>query len=218
VRNAVDTTAPRAGAGSAPSGEGCLIAIASFGVIVGWGRDATARPPWPGSGLPFAGEIAADQTWYAWRVSGANHRELGRSTMVHPDIASVLSAIKEFRVNIDKAVLSFTITPAGGHWTWRMVIDGEPAATSSRSYFRQRECAYAATAFTAAIEVATIPTVPGRQQRALQMNGRRTPHGEVAYGLPAPAESLNPHLASIPNGRRHDTWRGCDDAEFTDHS
>lgn len=167
---------------------------------MGWGRDDEARPGWPGQGLPFTGETSPDETWYAWRLSGANHRELGRATAVQPDLASARLAIVEFRSTIDRAVLSFVIAPTGGHWTWRMIIDGVPAAVSSRSYFRQRECAYAATAFTAAVDVATVPTVADKRHRTHQMNGRRTPHGEVAYGLPAPTESPDPPL-SVDLGR-----------------
>jgi hypothetical protein len=143
-----------------------LITAASFGVIAGWGTDALARPPWPGQGQPFAGRVATDGTWYAWRVCGANHRELGRGSSVHPDLEAALRSVEDLRANAGSAVISYAIAPSGGLWSWRMTIDAEPVATSSRAYFRQREAAYAAAAFTAAIAVAVIPTVSSRRHRS----------------------------------------------------
>jgi hypothetical protein len=165
--------------------EGRPITAASFGVIAGCGTAAAARPPWPGQGQVFAGKAAADGSWFAWRVCGANHRELGRGVMVHPRLESALSAIEHLRTHLDLAVLSYLITPSGGQWTWRLAIDAEPVATSSRAYYRQREAAYAAAAFTAAVPVAVVPTVATRRHVPAQMNSRGTPNGEVAYG-PSP--------------------------------
>lgn len=71
----------------------------------------------------------------------------------------MLAAIDHLRAHLDRAVLSYVITPSGGQWTWRLTIDAELAATSSRAYFRQREAAYAATAFAAAVPVAVVPTM-----------------------------------------------------------
>jgi hypothetical protein len=99
-------------------------------------------------------------------VCGANHRELGRSSSVHPDVASALRAIEHLQANIAHAVLSHVITTSAGIWAWRMTIDAAPVATSSRAYFRQRECAYAAAACVAAIAGAAIPTLSGRRPRA----------------------------------------------------
>jgi hypothetical protein len=174
--------------------------VATFGVIEGSGIDGAAHPTWPGQGQPFAGETAPDGSWYAWRVSGANHRELGRGMTVHPDLAGVLRAIVELRDGLDRAVLSYITAPAGAHWTWRLVIDSQSIAMSSRTYFRQRECAYAAAAFMEAVRAAPIPTVAGRRHRAFQVNERRTPNDQGAYGLPAQTESQDPPL-SVNLGR-----------------
>jgi hypothetical protein len=150
--------------------EGRHITAASFGVIAGYGTAAAAHPPWPGQGQVFAGRAAADGSWYAWRVCGANHRELGRSVKVHPRLESALSAIEQLRAHLDRAVLSYLIAPSGGQWTWRLTIDTESVATSSRAYFRQREAAYAAAAFTAAVGVAVVPTVATRRHVPVQID------------------------------------------------
>jgi hypothetical protein len=189
----------RPGRGALP-GEGRLITVASFAVIEGVGRDDDAHPTWPGQGQPFTGETADDGSWYAWRVSGANHRELGRGTEVYADLLAVLNAIETFQGCIDRVALSFLIAPPGSHWTWRMSLDGRLVAMSSRAYYRQRECAYGATVFTASVRVAPIPTLSGRRQRSLQMNERRTPNDQGAYGLPAQAESPGDPL-SVNLGR-----------------
>ena len=164
------------------------------------GSDDDARPTWPGQGQSFTGNTAADGSWYAWRVSGANHRELGRGLEVYPDLDGVLSAIEALQSGIDRTVLSLIIAPAGGHWTWRMSLDGRLVAMSSRAYYRQRECAYAAAAFTTSVRVAPVPNVSGRRRRAAQMNDRRTPNDQAAYGLPSQAESAAPPL-SVNLGR-----------------
>jgi hypothetical protein len=171
-------------------GEGWHITLASFAVIEGWGTAAVARPPWPGQGQPFTGEVAADGGWYAWRLSSANHRELGRGIAVHASLESVLGSLLHLRANAPRAVISYSIAPSGGLWTWRLSIDALATATSSRAYHRQREAAYAAAAFTAAVRIAVIPTVACRRHRSAQMNNRRTPNGEAAYGPSAPFETL----------------------------
>jgi hypothetical protein len=176
------------------------ITVASFAVIEGVGRDGDAHPTWPGQGQAFTGETADDGSWYAWRVSGANHRELGRGTEVYPDLLGVLGAIEAFQRAIDRVTLGFLIAPPGGHWTWRMSLDGRLVAMSSRAYYRQRECAYAATAFTASVRVAPIPTISGRRHRAPQVNERRTPNDQAAYGLPSQTESPGAPL-SVNLGR-----------------
>jgi hypothetical protein len=137
--------------------------------------------------------VAADGGWFAWRLSSANHRELGRGIAVHASLESVLGSLLYLRANAFRAVLSYAIAPSGGLWTWRLSIDTVAAATSSRAYYRQREAAYAAAAFTAAVTVAVVPTVAGRRHRGAQMNNRRTPNGEAAYGPSSPFEtSLSP--------------------------
>jgi hypothetical protein len=109
--------------------------------------------------------------------------------LVHPRLDAALHAIEELRVHLDRGVLSYVIAPAGGQWGWRLTIDARPVAMSSREYFRQREAAYAATAFLAAVPVAVVPTVATRRHVPAQMNNRRTPNGEVAYGPAPPFET-----------------------------
>jgi hypothetical protein len=169
--------------------EGWHITLASFAVIEGWGTAAVARPPWPGQGQPFTGEVAADGGWYAWRLSSANHRELGRGIAVHASLESVLASLRRLRANAARAVISYAIVPSGGLWTWRLTIDAAPIAISSRAYYRQREAVYAAAAFMAAVTVAVIPTVAGRRHRGAQVNNRRTPNGGAAYGPSSPLET-----------------------------
>jgi hypothetical protein len=169
--------------------EDSLITLASFAVVEGWGTAAVARPPWPGQGQPFTGEVAADGGWYAWRLCSANHRELGRGVTVHASLESVLGSLTYLRSNADRGVIGYLIAPSGGLWSWRMTIDAVSTATSSRAYYRQREAAYASAAFLAAVTVAVIPTVAGKRHRGAQMNNRRTPNGEAAYGPSSPFET-----------------------------
>ncbi|HWA66161.1 MAG TPA: hypothetical protein VG899_07310 [Mycobacteriales bacterium] len=97
-----------------------------------------------------------DGSWFAWRLTGANHRELGRSCRVFPDLASARDDAARLRERVGEAEVSVLTVPRTGTWGWRLRLDGVAVATSSRGYARHRECTYNASTFVAAAAVADL--------------------------------------------------------------
>ena len=127
-----------------------------FLFVVGVGRGPEAHPVWPDVHQSFEGEVDADESWVAWRLTGANHRELGRSSRVFPDLATARADAIALHERIDEAQAHILTVPHTGTWGWRLRLDDVPVATSSRGYARHRECTYNVAAFMAASAVAEL--------------------------------------------------------------
>lgn len=124
--------------------------------VLGVGEGAAAHPVWPDLHQHFVGEVDVDGSWFAWRLTGANHRELGRSCRVFPDLASARDDAARLRERVSEAEVSVLTVPRTGTWGWRLRLDGVAVATSSRGYARHRECTYNASTFVAAAAVADL--------------------------------------------------------------
>ncbi len=124
--------------------------------VLGVGEGAAAHPVWPDLHQPFEGEVDVDGSWFAWRLTGANHRELGRSCVVYPDLAAARRAAETLRNRVHEAEMTVLTVPRTGTWGWRLRLDGKPVATSSRGYARHRECTYNASTFVAAAAIADL--------------------------------------------------------------
>jgi len=164
--------------------------------LAGAGRGGDARPPWPGLHNPFDGEVDATGRWVAWRLVGANHRELGRSTVVFPTLDRARAAVGMLAVRIADLDGQVRTGAPGGAWTWRVALDDLPVATSSRSYSRQREAAYNIAAFLAAVPLARLATTvvgssrPDRGARSGPVvNVRCTPDDQLPHVSEAASES-----------------------------
>jgi hypothetical protein len=93
----------------------------------------------------------------AWRLLGANNRELGRSPLWYPDLDSCREAVRLLKRDIDGVTSAITaVTLPGGAWSWRMAVSGRPVAVAGRPYHRHRECAYNLSHFVAAVPTAQI--------------------------------------------------------------
>jgi hypothetical protein len=125
-----------------------------FLFVLGFGEGVAAHPVWPDHHQPFEGEVDQDGSWFAWRLTGANHRELGRSSRVYPDLGSARDAVRWLQSGIERAAVAIVTVPRTSIWGWRLRIDDQPVATSCRGYARQRECNYNAAAFLAAAAIA----------------------------------------------------------------
>jgi hypothetical protein len=125
-----------------------------FLFVLGVGQGVAAHPVWPDLYQPFEGEVDADGSWFAWRLTGANHRELGRSSRVYPDLAAAQAAALHLRKRISESEVTIVTVPRTGMWGWRLRLDDLSVATSSRGYARHRECTYNVSAFLSAAAVA----------------------------------------------------------------
>jgi len=130
-----------------------------FLLVAGVARDRRSRPAWPDASSPLLGDVAPDGTWLSWRLTGSNHRELGRAVMVYPDSVGVHEAINELRAGLFSLDHLVAASPRDGRWTWRLLLAGTPVATSGRPYARHRECVYNLEAFRAAVADAEINEV-----------------------------------------------------------
>jgi len=140
-----------------------------FLFVVGVGRGPEAHPVWPDVHQQFEGELDHDGSWVAWRLTGANHRELGRSARVFPDLARARHDASIVHERIVEAQAQILTVPHTTTWGWRLQLDGVPIATSSRGYSRHRECTYNVSAFVAAASIAELSD--GDPPRAWQLTG-----------------------------------------------
>jgi len=74
-----------------------------------------------------------------WRLISANNRELGRCTEPFLDLVACTAAVERLRDCIDAADELVLQDPTGG-WRWRLLLQSQPVAGSSRAYLRRVEC------------------------------------------------------------------------------
>jgi hypothetical protein len=127
-----------------------------FLFVVGVGRGPEAHPVWPDVHQAFEGDLDADGSWVAWRLTGANHRELGRSSRVFADLKAARTDAVVLHERVAEAQANILTVPHTGTWGWRLRLDDLPVATSSRGYARHRECTYNVAAFMAAASIAEL--------------------------------------------------------------
>lgn len=83
-----------------------------------------------------------DSAWVAWRLVGANNRELGRSGETFADITDCRAAIARTCAQLTSCPPGMMADPSTGSWYWRLDVGPETLAVSGRAYQRQRECSY----------------------------------------------------------------------------
>jgi hypothetical protein len=142
-----------------------------FLFVVGVGRGAEAHPVWPDVHQQFEGDLDADGSWVAWRLTGANHRELGRSSQVFADLTQARAHATDLHARIAETDVHILTVPHTGTWGWRLRLDEVAVATSSRGYARHRECTYNVAAFMAAAQVAELSD--GLPARSWQLTADR---------------------------------------------
>jgi hypothetical protein len=120
------------------------------------GQGAEAHPIWPDVHQPFTGDVDKDGSWVAWRLTGANHRELGRSARVFTDLTQARLDAVALNEHIAEVQAQILTVPHTGTWGWRLQLNGISVATSSRGYSRHRECTYNVSAFVSAASIAGL--------------------------------------------------------------
>jgi hypothetical protein len=90
----------------------------------------------------------------AWRLVGANNRELGRSARTYPNVTACKEAVADLLLHLDVARSHLAINTDTGLWIWRLDIGDQWIAVAGRSYQRRRECLYNVTRFIAAAPTA----------------------------------------------------------------
>ncbi|MDW5324447.1 hypothetical protein [Plantactinospora sp. KLBMP9567] len=117
-----------------------------------------------------------------WMLVSPNNRKLGRGEVGYRTYVECWAAVKRLREQHHRASALALTDEFTGQWAWRLDLDGETVAISSRSYLRARECNYNLERFLAAIPLAEI--VEGTR---LVRKGRRVaPQGGQPAGPAAP--------------------------------
>lgn len=103
----------------------------------------------PGESGEPAGEILT------WMLVSPNHRPLGRAATHFDDDEACREAAAGLRAQSARVRAAAAVEP-GGHWVWRVDLDGTTAAVSTRTYLRQQECHYSLRRFLEALPVAEL--------------------------------------------------------------
>ncbi|MEU3452535.1 hypothetical protein ABZ671_02855 [Micromonospora sp. NPDC006766] len=99
---------------------------------------------------------ASERESILWMLVSPNNRQLGRSASYHGVYADSHQAVLDLRQNLDRVVLLESLVERTGQRIWRLKLDGQAVAVSSRSYFRARECTYNLERFMEAVPQAEI--------------------------------------------------------------
>lgn len=130
----------------------------------------------------------------AWRLVGANNRELGRSARPYADATTCRAAVTFLREHLDEADSLLANSSNTGLWIWRLNIGEQWMAVAGRSYLRRRECQYNLAQFVAEAPTATFPTA---------ISGRSEARGRPRTDLQSPPSGLLPiSMSTSPNQAR----------------
>jgi hypothetical protein len=124
--------------------------------VLGVGEGAQAHPVWPDVYHRFAGVLSPDGSWVAWRLTGGNHRELGRSARVFPNVEQARDDALMLHERISEAEAVVSAVPHTTAWGWQLHVDDTSVATSSRGFARHRECVDNVVRFSEAAEAAEL--------------------------------------------------------------
>jgi hypothetical protein len=113
-----------------------------------------SRVSWPNEPSEWSAENqapAATHSWSAWRLLGANNRELARSHGTYADVASCAAAIRHLQSVADQLIAAFRPGFQTGRWYWQASVDGVPLAISARPFGWRRDCEHNFDQFVAAL-------------------------------------------------------------------
>jgi len=131
------------------------------------------------SGLAARPDFERKDGWYAWRLVGANNRELGRSVTTFPSYPECRDAATNVQKQIDHLSPCLLTDAASGRWTWRADIAGEPVASCQRWFDRERTCRASLGNFIDSIAAAEFaPDVTPLRDRGAPDPGRPASGGK----------------------------------------
>ena len=118
-----------------------------------------ARISRPGEWATGRQPVAATHCSSAWRLLGANNRELARSFTTYPDAGSCAAAIKYLQTASDRLVPAFLPGLRRGRWFWQTAVDDVPLAASARSFALRRDCEQNFEQFLAVVSAGVVVTI-----------------------------------------------------------
>ena len=111
--------------------------------------------------------------WCAWRLMGANNREIGRSARTFSTFHECYQAAREIQQSLDGVVTTVRHDDTHNLWAWRAKLDGVNIASSGRLYQRFRECQANVAQFIELMPVAitAYDVAPARGSASMRANG-----------------------------------------------
>jgi hypothetical protein len=115
-----------------------------------------SRVSWPGDWCTDQAPATATHSWSAWRLLGANNRELARSFTTYPDPESCAAAIRYLQSASDRLVPAFLPGLRLGRWYWQTAVNEVPLAASARSFGLRRDCEQNLAQFLVAVATGVV--------------------------------------------------------------
>ena len=113
-----------------------------------------------------------------WMLVSPNNRPLGCASQFFPSYESCRESVQFLRDQHGRLTGMATAVEEKGRWAWRVDVDGQTVAVSSRTYLRQQECDYNLRRFLEAVPVARLVTlVRNVRSRRLPASGDSAPVG-----------------------------------------
>lgn len=109
---------------------------------------------------------------FAWRVTAANGRALGRSAKRFATAADTLAALDALILRAGGQPLSATIGHRPGGWGWTLLDQhGEPIAYSPRTFERRGSCARSLDRFRSAITALAVENESATRAEFAKVSG-----------------------------------------------
>jgi uncharacterized protein YegP (UPF0339 family) len=127
---------------------GVRVALPRFTIFVAPQRGRPGRPL-------RSEDLDSHELPLCWRLLAANNRDVARSATAYTELEACLDAIADLQARITDAVA--VATRAGrADWSWRLRLDGDDVAVSSRTYQRRLQCEAACSLFVVLVGDATL--------------------------------------------------------------
>jgi hypothetical protein len=143
---------------------------------------------WSAPGLePDQAETTVNlDAWCAWRLMGANNREIARSARTFSTFHECYQTAREIQQALDGVVTTVRHDDTHNLWAWRAKLDGVNIATSGRLYQRFRECQANVAQFIEFMPLAitAYDAAPARGSASMRMSA-----GLSVIELPRQAEA-----------------------------
>ena len=127
---------------------GVRVALPRFTIFVAPQRGRPGRPL-------RSEDLNTPELPLCWRLLAANNRDVARSARAYSDLDACLDAVAGLQARITDAI---TVATRAGRadWSWRLRIDGDDVAVSSRTYQRRLQCEAACELFVVLVRDATL--------------------------------------------------------------
>jgi hypothetical protein len=127
---------------------GVRVALPRFTIFVAPQRGRPGRPL-------RSEDLNTPELPLCWRLLAANNRDVARSARAYADLDACLDAVADLTARVADAV-AVAARAGRADWSWRLRLDGDDVAVSSRTYQRRLQCEAACVLFVVLVRDATL--------------------------------------------------------------